>query len=175
MRRVAIVGSAGAGKSTLARQLGAILGLEVVHLDALFWKPGWVETPRPEWRVTQEGLVRRESWIIDGNYGGTMEVRLASADTIVFLDFPRAICLWRVLKRWARYRGHTRPDLAPGCPERLDWAFLRWVWGYRVRSRPSVLKRIEEHSAGKSVYTLRSPTEVSDFLKQVASIGSATG
>jgi adenylate kinase family enzyme len=84
MKRIAIIGSCGAGKSTLARQMGTILGLEVIHLDSFFWKPGWVETPRVEWRSTVENLVKRETWIIDGNYGSTFDIRLEAADTIVF-------------------------------------------------------------------------------------------
>lgn len=120
-RRIAIIGSGGSGKSAVARELGTILGTEVIHLDALFWKPGWVETPRPEWRALQEALVLRATWIMGGNYHGTIAIRLAAADTIVFLDLPRAVCLWRVLGRWPRHRGTARPDLAPGCPETLDW------------------------------------------------------
>ena len=165
MKRIAVVGSAGSGKSTVARHVGTITGLEVIHLDSLHWRPGWVATPKEEWRKTVEAVAARDSWIIDGNYGSTMEVRLDRADTVVFMDFPRITCVWRVFKRWLMYRGRTRPDLAPGCPEHLDWEFVRWVWGYRDRSRPAVLERIEGHSAGPEVFVLRSQGEVDGFLE----------
>ena len=168
MKRVAIIGSAGAGKSTLAREVGAVLGLEVFHLDALFWRPGWVETPDAEWRTTVEDLARGDSWIIDGNYGRTMDIRLSAADTIVFLDFPRATCLWRVIKRTVVGMSRTRPDMAPGCSERFAWHFIKWVWSYPSRSRPAVLNRIARHSPGRTVHTLRSSNEVRHFIQELA-------
>jgi adenylate kinase family enzyme len=91
--RVMIVGSAGAGKSTLARALARRTGLPLVHLDALYWQPGWVETPRPRWREVQREALAGERWIADGNYGGTLE-RLALADVVVLLEYSRWICLW---------------------------------------------------------------------------------
>ncbi len=88
MRRVMIIGSGGSGKSTLARQLGKILNIEVFHLDAIHWKPGWVETPLDEWKAIIDELTKKETWIIDGNYGDcTMETRIQAADTIIFLTF----------------------------------------------------------------------------------------
>src|SRR5687767_8178275 len=86
--RVMIVGNGGAGKSTLARALGERTGLPVVHLDALYWQPGWVEPPREEWRATQRQQLAGSDWIADGNYGGTMEERLRLADAVVLLDHP---------------------------------------------------------------------------------------
>ena len=76
----------------MAVRLGEILRLPVIHLDRLHWRPGWVEPPKQEWRRKVEEIVTAERWIIDGNFGGTMDIRLAASDTIVFLDFPRAIC-----------------------------------------------------------------------------------
>ena len=166
MKRIAIIGSGGSGKSTLARQLGAILGLEVIHLDSIFWRPGWVETPDEEWITIQQELVKKETWIIDGNYGGTQGIRLEAADTVIFLDLPRHICLWRVIKRWHRYAGRSRPDLAPGCPEKLDLSFLAWLWNYPNRSRPSILERLKRYSEGRRIVVLRHPHDVRKFLNE---------
>ena len=94
-----MIGSGGAGKSTVARHLGKLLNIEVFNLDALYWKPGWVKTPRGEWRKIIEELLKRDSWIIDGNYSNTLELRLKECDTVIFLDIGSAACLWRVVKR----------------------------------------------------------------------------
>ena len=166
MKRIAIVGGSGAGKSWLARELGAITGLPVIHLDAVHWRPGWVETPDAEWRTVQSELVSRDAWIIDGNYGGTMEIRLAAADTIVFMDFGRLRRLAGVLRRYLRHRdGSARPDMGPECPERLNWGFLRWVWAYP--NRPEVVRLIREHRDGRCLVVLRNPRDRDRFLAEV--------
>ncbi len=130
MKKITLIGSGGSGKSTLARQLGRELNIEVYHLDALFWKPNWVGVLKDEQRKIQEELVERESWIIDGKYGGTMEIRLHAADTIIFLHISRYICLFRAIKRSIKYRNRTRPDMGEGCNEKLDIEFLKWIWQY---------------------------------------------
>src|SRR5947209_9630130 len=127
MRRVLVIGSGGAGKSTFARRLGKLLDLQVIHLDVNYWKPGWVETPKDEWRRKVEELAKGDAWIIDGNYSGTLDMRLAACDTVVFLDLPRTVCIRRVLKRVLTYRDGTRPDMAEGCTEKFDFEFLRWI------------------------------------------------
>jgi adenylate kinase family enzyme len=167
MKRILVIGSGGAGKSTFARRLGARLGLPVIHLDVCFWRPGWVETPKDEWRRTVEELCAREAWVMDGNFSGTLELRLAACDTVVFLDMPRAVCVWRALKRWGMYRNARRPDMAEGCGERFDLKFLHWVWTYPSRSRPKVVARVEEFAAHKRVVRLRSDAEVEKFLAEL--------
>jgi adenylate kinase family enzyme len=164
MRKILVIGSGGAGKSTFARQLGRALQLEVIHLDSIYWSPGWVEMPKPEWRRTVEALTARESWVMDGNYSGTLELRLAACDTVIFLDLPRLLCLWRVLKRIVRYRGRSRLDMGAGCPERFDWTFVRWVWGYPTRTRPKIIGLLEESRELRHVIRLRSRAEVREFL-----------
>lgn len=171
LRRIVLIGSGGSGKSTLARRLGGILGLEVVHLDALYWHPGWTETPRQEWRRVQETLVARDAWILDGNYGGTLDLRLAAADTVVLLDLPRWTCLRRTLLRTLRSRRQGRPDMAPGCPERLNAEyvkFLWWIWTYPTRRLPGLLRRLEELPPGKRVFRLRTDREVEALVRQIA-------
>ena len=167
MRRIAIIGPGGAGKTTLARELGRLLGLEVIHLARLVWQPGWVEPDPERWAALNAELVARDAWVIDGNYGRTMRKRLERADTIVFLDtHPLRACA-RVLRRWLRYRGRSRPDLPEGCPERFDLPFLRWIWTYR-RRLPNLDARLEEARAqGKRVEVLRTPRDVRRFLATV--------
>ncbi len=167
MKRVLVIGSGGAGKSTFARRLGERLGLPVIHLDRVYWRAGWVEPPKDEWRLKVEELCAGESWVMDGNYSGTLEVRLAACDTVIFLDLPRVLCTWRVLKRALMYRGVSRPDMAEGCPEQMPLEFLLWVWNYPRRSRPKVLARLEEFAGSKQIYRLRSSAEAEKFLVEV--------
>lgn len=162
-----LIGSGGSGKSTLARRMGAILGLPVYHLDRLHWKPGWVSTPKEEWRGLQVRLCAEPTWIIDGNYGGTLDLRLAACDTVIFLDLSRWVCLWRALKRYFLHRGESRPDMTPGCPEKLDWDFFRWIWNYPTTKRPGVLKKLSEWKRGKATYIFQSPQEIEAFLREL--------
>lgn len=119
--------SAGAGKSTFARKLGEQLDLEVHHLDAYFWEPGWKERDKQDFERIQLELVAGERWIIEGNYASTMGIRLAQADTFIYIELPLAVCVYRVLKRWIKGRGKTRPDMAEGCPEKMDKEFLKFI------------------------------------------------
>lgn len=166
MNKVIVIGSGGAGKSTFSRQLGERTGLPVFHLDALNWRPGWVATPKDEWDGLMSKLVDNDAWIIDGNYGRTLDRRLQAADTIIFLDMPRYLCVYRLIKRRVMYHGRTRPDLNEGCPERLDLNFIKWVWSYRRTSRPSLLNRLAGLKEGKTIVILRSPREVRSYLDQ---------
>jgi adenylate kinase family enzyme len=167
MKRILVIGSGGAGKSTVATRLGQLLDLEVNHLDKFYWRPGWVETSPEEWTQIVTDLINRDSWIVDGNYGGTLELRMQRCDTIVFLDMPRLLCVWRIVKRNFRYRRGVRPDMAEGCREKLDPEFVSWVWNYSRRTRPKVVKLIREQANGKRAVWLRSNAEVNKFLGEL--------
>ncbi|HJU94119.1 MAG TPA: DNA topology modulation protein [Pyrinomonadaceae bacterium] len=164
MKRVLVIGPGGSGKSTFARRLGQILDIEVKHLDRYYWRGGWTKPSEEDWLNTVNELIAGDSWILDGNYGGTLPLRVERCDTIIFLDMPRLLCVWRVTKRRLLYRKHSRPDMAEGCAEKLDREFISWVWNYSRRSRPRVLKLINENSERKKIVWLRSDADVNRFL-----------
>lgn len=165
MKKILIIGSSGSGKSTFARRLGKAANLDVIHLDRLYWKPNWIETDdKDQWRKTVENAMKGEEWIIDGNYSGTMEMRLEKCDTVIFLDMPRAMCVYRILKRVAFYRKGNRPDMADGCDERFDWEFIKWVWNYPKRTKPKVEMLLDCCKEKKTIIRLTSKREVENFF-----------
>lgn len=164
MRRIAIVGSGGAGKSTLAIRLGKITGIEVFHLDKLFWKPGWTPIAKEELAVKVQDIIGTDSWIIDGNYSGTMESRFKAADTIIFLDFPLWACLWGISKRRFMYAGRTRPCMTEGCDEKLDMEFILWVLTFPFKRKKGIVEKLHSHAQGKGVFIFRNRREVNNFI-----------
>ncbi len=170
MQRILVIGSGGAGKSTFAARLADISGLPLIHLDREYWRPGWVETPEDEWATKVDRLVGKDAWIIDGNYGGTMHHRLKACDTVIFLDIPRPICLQRVVRRRIRFQGRSRADMTNGCPERLTWAFVRWIWRYPQNRRPTILQRLSQLRPDQRSVVLRSGRDIEHFLKTVSII-----
>ena len=169
---MAVIGSGGAGKSVFSRELGERTGIPVIHLDALHWRPGWVEPPNDEWAALNRELVKAERWIIDGNYGATMAIRFAAADTVIFLDVARLVCLWSAITRSIRYRNRTRPDMAPGLREKIDLAFLQWIWGYPKTRRPGILQLLQRLPSTTVVVRLRSRREMRDWLAAIAPVAS---
>ncbi|MCU9614984.1 DNA topology modulation protein [Caldibacillus lycopersici] len=165
MKKIILIGSGGAGKSTLARRLSEKLNIEVFHLDALFWKPNWVMVPRNEQIEVQQHLVKQPEWIIDGNYNGTMDIRLQAADTIIFVDLHRLICMYRAFKRMWKYRKKTRPDMGDGCEERLDWSFLKWIWTYPKKRKPEILYKLSQLADEKNIIILSSRKEIRQFIE----------
>ncbi|MCA1012506.1 topology modulation protein [Halobacillus halophilus] len=175
MKRIMVMGiSAGAGKSTFARQLGDQLNIRVYHLDAFYWKPGWIEAGFPEFKSKQEEVVERDSWIIEGNYSSTYDLRASHADTIIYLELPLLLCLYRVIKRWWLHRGKTRADMGEGCEEKLDLEFIKFIvttYHPRKKKMKKRLEAFQSMSPDKKIIALKSRKEIRDFLKCVDSEG----
>ena len=163
MKRILIVGCSGAGKTTLARELGKRLELPVHHLDRLWWLPGWVQESRENFDAKLAEILKTDRWIIDGDYSRTLPERLKYADTVILLGYSRTLCLFRALKRISRFRGAVRPDMTDGCPERLDWEFLRYVWNFNRDMRPRVEAALESFSG--ELIRLKTPRETDAFLQ----------
>ena len=167
MERIIIIGCGGAGKSTLARQLGDKLNIPVVHLDKLWWKPGWVEMDRDEFDELHRRELSKEKWIMDGNFNRTMPERIARCDTIIYLDFSRFACLRGVIKRVLTTYGTVRPDMGEGCPERIDFEFLKWVWNYNRDKRERNYKLLNEAEHAETI-VLKNRRAVKMFLEQIS-------
>jgi adenylate kinase family enzyme len=168
MQRIAIVGCSGGGKSTLALALGARLGLPVVHLDTLFWKPGWRESSLEELRPKVEAWAARDRWIIEGNFTSASALRFARADTVIWLEFPVWLCLWRAAMRSALAFGRSRADLAPGCPERFDLAFYGYILAWNRVTRPKMARALAEHAPQARLIRLADTRQIAAFLAGLA-------
>ena len=166
MERIIIIGCGGAGKSTLARQLGDKLNIPVVHLDKLWWKPGWVEIDRDEFDELHRRELSKEKWIMDGNFNRTMPERIARCDTIIYLDFSRFACLRGVIKRVLTTYGTVRPDMGEGCPERIDFEFLKWVWNYNRDKRERNYRLLNEAEHAETI-VLKNRRTVKMFLNEL--------
>lgn len=163
MQRVLIIGPCGSGKSTLARELAPLMRLPLVHMDQLSWRAGWVETEKAELHARLAEAVAGERWLIEGNYGSTLGPRLERADTVIYLDFPIRLCLWRLIRRIVTLRGQSRPDMPEGCPERFDaaffWYVLNWNSGPRLRTEAHIAPHADK------VIRLRNPQMLADWRK----------
>ena len=166
MERVLIIGCGGAGKSTLARQLGEKLNLPVVHLDSIFWLPGWVEMEKNEFDARIRAEMAKETWILDGNYNRTLPERIARCDTIIYLDFSRTACLYGIFKRLLTNIGKTRPDMGAGCKEKLDWDFVKWVWNFNKHKREKYYRLLNE-AEGVETIVLKNRRMVKRFLQSL--------
>ncbi len=164
MRRIAILGCSGGGKSTLARALGAKLNLPVVHLDRLYWLPGWVERDEASFRALQSEALSGERWVVDGGYSTIFDLRLPRVDTVVLVDQPRWLCLWRVFRRRLAHPGRTRIDLGEGCPEKVDWAFITYIWTYYRLRAPERDAAVAALALQARIVRLRSDRQIRAFL-----------
>ncbi|WP_018738164.1 (d)CMP kinase [Salinispora arenicola] len=165
MERIAIIGCGGSGKSTVARQLGQALGLPVTHLDAVYYDETWKPLPQEEFAAQQEKLVAGERWLIEGNYASTLSIRLAAADTVIFLDLPAWTCLWGIAQRRWRYRGGQH--LKDGVFDRITWSFVRYIIGYRRTMRPKVRTLIAEHGPHVKLIALTSRRQANRLLAEI--------
>lgn len=166
MQRVMIVGGSGSGKSTLARFLGAQTGLPVHHMDHIHWMSGWVMRERSQRKAMALQIEESPSWIFEGGFSTTYDHRAARADTLVWLDLPVALRLWRVTYRMLCYYGRQRPDMAEGCQEGLHSEtaeFYRWIWRTRSSHRARLERLIQDHPH-LNAHQLRTTAEVKRFM-----------
>ncbi len=160
--KIVVVGVSAVGKTTFARNLAGRLGLPVVLVDSLMWKPGWEYVGDEETVRLLEAASAKPAWVVEGYITkGARAVVFERADTIIYLDYPRSVAALRYLKRWWNHRREPRPELA-GSPERFSFKFLKLVWtkGEAISLR-RYLQAVEPRS---KVITLHSPKEARQFL-----------
>ena len=163
MQRIVILGNGGSGKSTLGRAIGKRLNLPVVHLDPLFWEPGWIEPDAEQFRQRVSQAIAPDAWVCEGNYARrTFDLRLPRADVIIWLETPRLTCFTRVIMRSLTNR--SRPDLAAGCREKFDWVFLKFVWNFDQGTRPGIEKKKKKVGPQVPLIRLRTTRQIADFL-----------
>ncbi|EJZ21433.1 AAA family ATPase [Rhizobium sp. Pop5] len=165
IQRIVIFGCSGTGKSTLAQALAQRFGLTYLSMDRdIFWLPGWKLRSREEAIQRIRDAVAGDRWIMDGNSPSTLAIRLARADMVLWRRPPRSVAIRGVLGRWWKYRGRTRPEMAPGCPEKIDLQFLHYIWTFERREAPQFESVLAHHGAGIPVLTLRSFRESDELF-----------
>lgn len=152
--KISILGYSGAGKSTLAKRLGRLFDIPVLHLDTVQFMEDWKEREKEEkLKIVEYFLNENSSWVIDGTYSGLhFKRRLEESDIIVMLLFNRFVCFKRVIMRYRKFKGHSRPDMADGCCEKLDGEFARWVlFDGRTAKRREKFERVKAEYPQKTV------------------------
>ena len=157
-RKVLIVGCGGAGKSTLAVEMGKRFGLPIVHLDKLWWLPDWKNRSEQEFDELLSGELVKNAWIIEGNYFRTFNTRLQYADFCIFLDYDTELCVQSVYERAEKYKGVTRPDMTDGCTEQVDDEFKNWISSFKEKVRPSMLCQLKNSAIPYMVFKSREET-----------------
>lgn len=160
MKKVIVIGCPGSGKSVFSRALHDITWLPLYHIDMIRWREDKTFLSREELIEKINEIGSTDEWIMDGNYGATMELRMSFCDTIIFLDYPTEVCLEGIMSR----RGKPRPDLPWIEPvDEIDEEFVESVKNYNTINRPVVLERINKFS-DKNVIVFKSRTESDSFL-----------
>jgi adenylate kinase family enzyme len=170
MDRIAIIGCGGSGKSHLARRLAEHLDLPLTHLDAVYYDDEWNTLPKEKFAAIQQQLVAAPRWVIEGNYASTLPIRLAAADTVVFLDLPARTCLRGILQRRLRHGAGQHQEI--GVYDRITWNFVRYILGYRRSMRPRVEKLVAEHGRQAELVVLRSRRAARRFLDRSSGAGA---
>ena len=159
MNKVIVIGCPGSGKSTFSRALHELTGLPLYHLDLLNWNSDKTTVDKKVFIEKLKTVIAQDSWIIDGNYGSTIELRLKECDTVFFLDYPVDVCIDGVKSR----QGKTRSDM-PWTETEDDEEFLEFIKNYNSQSRPNVLNLLEQYSK-KEIVVFKSREEADKYLK----------
>jgi adenylate kinase family enzyme len=169
MKRIVIIGWPASGKSAFSETLASLLNIPVYHLDALYWKPGHVRTENAEWVKVQNMLVSGESWVVEGNFQTTLDIRLAASDSVIFFDMHVFTCLRNAVFRMIKHYGRARIGMSEGNNERIDRHFLmrilRILWIYPALERGKTIRLLNSLSAQKNIFVFRNYGDASRFVQ----------
>lgn len=165
MKKIAILGPPGAGKSTMAKELKCIHNINIYHLDRILWKHGWIGMSEDTRIDILQKLVGEEQWIIEGSYFSLSELRLEAADTIIFLDMPFLLCLHRLFERHRKQHDSPRRDIPSDSTDKLGLKLVLRVLSFSFRGRTQLLRKLAKYEeTTKRIVHLHSPEEVSAYL-----------
>lgn len=163
MERVMVIGCPGSGKSTFSRALHEATQIPLYHLDMMNWNSDRTTVPNSVFKERLHRTIEKDTWIIDGNYGSTIKLRLQACDTVFFLDYSLDVCLDGVMSR----RGKERPDM-PGV-ESLDdvgGEFIQFIKNYNIDSRPTVMELLNEYT-DKNIFIFKNREKANEFISQL--------
>ncbi len=164
--RVAVIGSAGSGKTTFSKSIGKLFDRSVTHLDKILWGENWTEQTIEQQLQILQPVVHCEGWIIDGTWLKTLDVRYKRATLVIFLHFKPTLCAWRAFKRSLKNRGKQRDDLAKGCVEKINWSFYRYILRFGKNSLPQI-RQLQADNANVPLVTLKTPKQAKKFLDEL--------
>ena len=162
-----VLGCSGGGKSTLAAKLAAILKLRPGHIDLIYWLPNWVERDKKTGTEMILAEIKADGWVFDGNSRTSYEARVAKSDMIVWVDIARWRCIYNVCYRVLKYRGKTRPDMADGCAEKVDFEFLHYIWTFKYQRGKAIAALLEKYKHEKQTIRLTNYAEINAFVEKM--------
>ena len=165
MQRILVIGSPGSGKSRLSKIMAQKLNLPLIHLDQIFWLPNWTPLEKPVFKEKLIEELKKDRWILDGNFASTLKLRLEYCDHVVFMNYPAWLCILRVLKRVITNHGKTRPDMTEGCNEKLDIEFLKYIRDFKKLRLKQLRNDLDQ--SGVAVTELKNDRQVRKFIKSL--------
>ena len=160
MKKIIVIGCPGSGKSTFSRELRNKTGIPLYHLDMMYWNEDKTVVEKRVFLERLSAVLAKDEWIIDGNYGSTMEMRMESCDTVIFLDYPIEICLDGIRER----RGKPRSDM-PWIETEEDGEFIEFIKSYSEQEKPKVLELFTKHS-DKNIVVFKNREQADSFLNR---------
>ncbi|HEX3568823.1 MAG TPA: hypothetical protein VHT70_04070 [Candidatus Saccharimonadales bacterium] len=165
MKKVLVIGSPGAGKTTFSKKLAAKVDLPLHHLDYYYHDNHFnYKNDTVAWRKKVTDLVNQPEWILDGNYKSTFDIRFPMADTIIFLDYPRRVALGRALLRRIKLQGKVRGDMPANWNEKFELSLLRFIWSYNGVERPKLYQLLQKGQPGQQIIIVKSSAQADSYL-----------